>query len=169
MTDSDIIAAIIQREGGYVDNPADRGGPTNHGITQATLSAWLGRPATKGEVQDLTADQASKIYMQNFVDTPGFDKIADDNLRAAVVDAGVNHGPGNATRWLQEIAGVAQDGMYGPATQGAVNALPAAHTCAQFVAARGRFYGRLIANDSSQARFAGGWLDRLGTFIEALA
>ncbi|MGL5838096.1 MAG: glycosyl hydrolase 108 family protein, partial [Sphingorhabdus sp.] len=31
----DLIDEVIEREGGYVHHPADRGGPTNWGITEA--------------------------------------------------------------------------------------------------------------------------------------
>lgn len=45
-TVDEMIDAIIRREGGYVNHPADRGGPTRYGITMATLSEELG---TTGE------------------------------------------------------------------------------------------------------------------------
>ena len=43
-----IIDGVIRRERGYVHHPNDRGGPTNMGITAATLGHWrkLGRVAT---------------------------------------------------------------------------------------------------------------------------
>ena len=34
-----LIDAVIDREGGYVDHPADKGGPTRFGITQAVARA----------------------------------------------------------------------------------------------------------------------------------
>ena len=33
----DIAREIVAREGGWSDHPADPGGPTNHGVTLATL------------------------------------------------------------------------------------------------------------------------------------
>ena len=45
------ISEVLLTEGGYVDHPDDRGGPTNYGITQKTLSDFLGHEATKEEVQ----------------------------------------------------------------------------------------------------------------------
>ena len=39
-----LINDVIERfEGGYTNHPADRGGPTNMGITRAALSEYLGR------------------------------------------------------------------------------------------------------------------------------
>ena len=46
----DLISDIIRREGGYVNHPDDRGGPTNYGITQATLSEWRRQPVTEFQV-----------------------------------------------------------------------------------------------------------------------
>ena len=61
-----ILDDILRREGGYVNHPADRGGPTNFGITAQTLGSWrkLGRPATAAEVQALTEPEARAIYRQ---------------------------------------------------------------------------------------------------------
>ena len=53
----EIIDDILRREGGYVDHPLDRGGPTNFGITQITLDA-LGVPRS---VRDLTIEEARRI------------------------------------------------------------------------------------------------------------
>ena len=36
-----IIDALIEREGGYVHNPADRGGPTKYGITLSGAAKLL--------------------------------------------------------------------------------------------------------------------------------
>ena len=49
-----MIDDVIRREGGFVDHPHDRGGPTNFGITQATLSRHLGRPASVADVRRLS-------------------------------------------------------------------------------------------------------------------
>ena len=61
-----ILDEIIRREGGYVNHPADRGGPTNFGITAQTLGSWrkLGRPATTAEVRALTEAEARAVYRQ---------------------------------------------------------------------------------------------------------
>lgn len=86
-----ILDDILRREGGYVNHPADRGGPTNFGITAQTLGNWrkLGRPATATEVQALTENEASAIYRQQYISGPGFDAITHPALLHLLVDAGV--------------------------------------------------------------------------------
>ena len=54
----EMIDDILRREGGYVNHPADRGGPTNYGITQKTLSRYIGRAALTSEVKNLSEDVA---------------------------------------------------------------------------------------------------------------
>src|SRR4051794_36362256 len=62
------FAFILQFEGGFTNDPKDPGGPTNLGITQATLSAFLGRQATIAEVKALTPEKVAPIYRGKFWD-----------------------------------------------------------------------------------------------------
>lgn len=162
----DIISEIIRREGGYVNHPADKGGPTKYGITQATLSGWRGRAATAAEVEALTEMEARTIYTDLFVVKPRFGEIGDPRIRELVVDCGVNHGPGNAAKMLQRAAGVPDDGAVGPKTLAAVNAADAWALYLRLLAERIRFYGRIIKRDQTQAVFAEGWLNRAAEFLE---
>jgi ferredoxin-NADP reductase len=84
-----ILDDILRREGGYVNHPADRGGPTNFGITAQTLGSWrkLGRPATAAEVQALTEPEARAIYRQQYITGPGFETITHPALLHLLVDA----------------------------------------------------------------------------------
>lgn len=163
---NDTISEIIRREGGYVWHGADRGGPTNHGITQATLSDYRGRPATVDDVRGLTEEEARAIYADLYISRPGFDQIADDRLREAVVDYGVNSGTATAARALQRAAGVAVDGAVGPRTLEAVNSGDAAAIRRRVIAERLRHIGRIITNNPTQAVFAAGWANRIAEFIE---
>jgi lysozyme family protein len=145
MNTESLLDDILRREGGFVDHPADRGGPTNFGITQATLA----------------------IYRELYLRGPGFDRIECDALRALLLDCAVNHGTGRAARWLQQAAGVTVDGRVGPVTLAAVNRQDGARLYRAVLAERCRFYGRLITRDPSQAVFAAGWASRVAEFIEA--
>lgn len=163
-----IIDEIIAREGGFVDHPSDRGGPTNWGITQATLSEYRGRDVTVDDVRQLTRDEAREIYEITYINAPRFNQIHYQPLRDLVIDCGVNHGTRRAARWLQRAAGVGDDGVVGPITLRAVNERSDARELYRKVlATRARFFGRLITRDRAQAAFAAGWLDhRVAAFIE---
>jgi lysozyme family protein len=120
MTVDQLISDIIRREGGYSNRAADRGGPTNWGITQATLAAWRGAPVSAEDVQRLTQKEAREIYLARYVLDPGFDAIRDEQLRGLVVDWGVNSGPDNPVRAMQKLLRVPVDGLFGPRTRAAL-------------------------------------------------
>ena len=166
MTVDEIVEDILKREGLFADFPADRGGPTKFGITQATLARHRGRPATRADVWDLGIEEARQIYRVDFVYP--FAAVKDPALKALVVDSAVQHSPARATRWLQEALGVKPDGVIGAVTSGALGALGEAEVGAVYKAVlrrRIRFYGALITADPSQAVFAAGWADRVAGFV----
>lgn len=166
MTTDEILTDVLRQEGGFSHYASDHGGPTNYGITQQTLSDWRGRPVTVAEVEALTEAEARAIYRRNYVEGPGFDKVADDRLRALLVDYGVHSGPRRAVRALQASVGVTTDGVLGPATLAAVNAPGAAPGIYRLVLqARGAYIADILQREPSQRAFAAGWLRRLMTFV----
>ncbi len=93
------ILKTLNVEGGYSDNPADAGGATNHGITEAVARAW----GYAGAMQALTQAQALQIAETVFYVDPGFDKISaiDDPLADLLRDIGFNAGPATAGKFVQ--------------------------------------------------------------------
>lgn len=151
-------------EGGYVNHPADRGGPTKYGITQATLADWRGRPVTANDVKLLTWDEASRIYRRNYWDAVRADDLP-VGLDYLVFDMAINHGPRRAVILLQEALGVAPDGVFGPATLRAVHAIRDDNAVVireieETVERRERFYAGIIARNPSQEVFRRGWAAR---------
>ena len=71
-TADQIIEGVLGKEGGYVNNSADKGGPTRWGITQNTARAY----GYKGDMKDLPRETAKAIYTQQYWLEPKFDKIA---------------------------------------------------------------------------------------------
>jgi lysozyme family protein len=67
VTDDAILDAILAHEGGFVNHPHDPGRATNWGITQATLSEWIGRPASEHDVRNLTVGLARDIYRARYI------------------------------------------------------------------------------------------------------
>lgn len=169
MTASELIDAIIEREGGYVNHVADRGGATKFGITLATLSAWRSADCTADDMKALSVAEAREIYGAEYITRPGFDRIASEALRATLVDYGVHSGPRVAIRSLQRILKVAQDGNLGPQTEQAANLTDGRRLAIKVLAGRARHLGRIITDDPKQAAFAAGWMDRVADQVEELA
>ena len=84
---------IFKAEGGYSDNPADPGGPTNFGITLATLRAYEGDPnLTADNVKTLTPAVAKEIYRTAYWNRMQCGALP-AGLDLEVFDFGVNSGP----------------------------------------------------------------------------
>jgi lysozyme family protein len=94
-----LVDALIEREGGYVNNAADKGGPTCFGITQAVARAQ----GYAGPMKQLPRETAAEIYKRLYWLRPRFDQVADraPNLAAELFDTGVNMGPAVAATFLQ--------------------------------------------------------------------
>jgi lysozyme family protein len=94
-----MIEAVLDREGGYVNHPADKGGPTCFGITEAVARAH----GYQGAMRQLPRDEAIAIYRRLYWLRPGFDRIAGRSARVAaeLFDTGVNMGPTVAATFLQ--------------------------------------------------------------------
>ena len=96
---AELIDATIGREGGYVDHPADRGGATRWGITEAVARAH----GYRGVMQALPRDEAVAIYRRLYWDRPGFARVSPvaPDIAAELFDTGVNMGPSVAVSFLQ--------------------------------------------------------------------
>jgi lysozyme family protein len=94
-----LIDTVIGREGGYNDHPADRGGATRWGITEAVARAH----GYRGDMRAFPRDEAVAIYRRTYWVRPGFDLIADiaPEVAAELFDTGVNMGPAVAVSFLQ--------------------------------------------------------------------
>lgn len=99
MTKDNIFDAILGKEGGYVDHPNDKGGPTNWGITQATARAH----GYTGDMRNLTREQALSILEADYWYGPRFNQVASVSsaIAAELCDTGVNMGPSVPVKWLQ--------------------------------------------------------------------
>ena len=172
--DDPIGNIILKHEGGYVDDPADRGGATNLGITQQTLSEWRGHSVSKDDVRNLTEAEARDIYETRYLKKPKIDWLPFPHPQVFVFDMAVNHGPGRAIKILQKtinLAGfghLAIDGGMGPMTKAAAERAQdemGPYFQNAMVEERKAFYERIMANDPSQERFRRGWMRRADSFL----
>ena len=168
-----LIDALVVREGGYVNDPDDAGGPTKYGITLAALHEWRRAAVTASDVEALDKAEAAQIYAQRYFFKPGFDQVRESTLQEFLFDFAVNSGPGAAVRGLQAAlkdAGLYAgeiDGDFGPKTAGALAAVT--NHAALFYATKCQRYElmmRYIGAKPVNAKFAAGWANRLDEFQE---
>lgn len=102
MTVNEIINGIIAREGGYVNHPDDKGGPTNYGITLKLYKKYKSS-ATIQDLKNLTKSQAYNIYETEFYRNTNIDQLVQfsQRLTEEVLDTAVNMGPSTAIKFLQ--------------------------------------------------------------------
>lgn len=164
-----LINDIIVTEGGYVNHPADRGGPTKYGITQKTLASYRRMPVSAKEVQNMSRQEAYDIYKKIYFDTYGVDKLP-ETIHDLVLDMNVHHGPGNTNKLLQKAINrfgikLQVDGVAGSKTiEAAKQVNPVA---LRYILAREReaFMRDIVKKDPSQQVFLNGWLNRVEKFV----
>ena len=176
-----LIAALIDREGGYSDHPADRGGPTMFGITEAVARAH----GYRGAMRDMPRDEAAAIYRRLYWLRPQFDQVASRTPRVAaeLFDTGANMGPAVAATFLQraltalnrngkDYPDLVPDGRLGAASIAALDAfldvrgLRGGETVLlrALKALQGERYLRLAEKRPANEAFLYGWLaNRIGT------
>src|SRR3954467_4824133 len=136
-----LIDYLIEREGGYVSHPADKGGPTCFGITEAVARAH----GYAGAMRSLPREEAAAIYRRLYWLRPRFDEVAkrSGRLAAELFDTGAKMGPAGAATFLQraltalnrnsrDYPDLVPDGRVGPTTLAALDA---------FLAVRGQASG----------------------------
>ncbi|QIK79027.1 hypothetical protein G7077_09115 [Sphingomonas piscis] len=139
-----LIDAVIEREGDYVNHPADRGGPTRFGITEAVARAH----GYRGAMKQLPRQEAAGIYRRLYWLRPKLDQVAQRaaKIAAELFDTGINMGPSVAVTFLQraltalnrngsDYPDLTPDGRIGSCTLEALDA---------FMAARGRTGGETV-------------------------
>ena len=156
---------ILQHEGGYSDNPVDRGGPTKQGVTQKVYDTWRmtsGKPVRS--VREIDGSEVAAIYLQNYWRPVKCDLLPDD-LALVHFDSAVNHGVKRAIKFLQLATGASPDGVFGPATQAALattmEKLSERIVIGLYLAEREDFYDDIVARDPSQSVFLKGWKNRI--------
>ena len=143
-------------EGGYVNNPADPGGATKYGISQASYP--------NVDIANLTLEEAQAIYMDDYWKAVQGDALP-PSVAGVLFDGAVNQGQGWAAKALQSAVGVSTDGVLGPKTMAAVKSADPATLHATIGWLREARYRQ----DDDFATFGHGWIIRLCRVIAATA
>ncbi|MCB1923722.1 MAG: hypothetical protein KDJ27_08240 [Gammaproteobacteria bacterium] len=174
-------------EGGYVNDPVDRGGETYRGIARVHHPDWYGwqrvdvlRRST-GFPHSLDRDAALQkavedFYKDTFWDRFKGDDIPDQALANELYDTAVNMGVRRAVRFLQsslnllnrdqkDYADLVVDGWFGDKTLATVQMLLENDRSSDMLVKmmniqQGARYVEIMAGDTRQERFARGWIKR---------
>jgi lysozyme family protein len=163
------IKTVLAHEGGFVNNPSDRGGPTNFGITQASATAYLGgAPASVAYIQALTPEIAAAIYRKLFWEPLHLDEIVSQSLATVVLDLAVLRGIPSVVRAIQGACRLPADGVMGLTTLAVFK--EQAHDNPSFLALEVVLHCQYLFVDfavrnSNQLQFLEGWIARTQELI----
>lgn len=156
---AEALAFVLKWEGGYSNDPADKGGSTNYGITQRTYNAWLReRNLPIKDVKDITTNEISEIYRNYWTSSPA--DTVPWPLSLVIFDTAVNFGVSGAIMFIQEALGVEADGGFGPITSSALSKADPFQIAIKIVNGRIAYRHQRVAEVPSQDTFLLGWLNR---------
>lgn len=166
----DLAPFILKWEGGFVNDPLDRGGATNKGVT---IAVWKAQGYDKNgdgkiDVSDLkllTEADAISIMKKNYWDRWKADTIKSQAIANTLVDWVWGSGLWGI-KIPQRILGVKDDGVVGPKTLEALNAQNASVFLDKLYLARFNFLDGIVASNPSQKRFIKGWKNRMNDLIK---
>ena len=175
---------VMQSEGGYVNDPTDRGGETYCGITKKWFPRWEGwkliaeLKTNKNFPANLKASKPLSRMVRNFYEEEFFkdirlDEIHSQKIATEVFDTAVNMSKRSAVFDLQRAvnllnnngrygADITVDGVIGAKTLQAVNNFPYPSAIADTI--NGLQFSRYVTiceNDHTQEKFFRGWLFRV--------
>jgi lysozyme family protein len=177
-------------EGGYADDPTDKGGETYRGISRRYHPSWSGwstidqykrKSGFPGNLKDACGlqDKVEAFYKANFWDPMLGDDIPSQLIAEELYDTAVNMGMSRAVKFLQtglnvlnragkNYPDIVVDGKTGPNTLRTLKKLLSlsgkeeGYLFKIMNILQGYHYLRIMDKSESQERFARGWLNRVG-------
>lgn len=167
MADVDkLLPFILRWEGGFVDDPTDKGGATNMGVT---LKVWRSIGYDKDgdgdidvdDLTDLTSEEVRDVVLKpHYWDRWHADELISQRVANILVDWTWCSG-----KWgiviPQRILCVPDDGIVGPLTLSAANSIDPERFVSAIYDARKEFLRQIVVNDQSQKKYYRGWINRL--------
>src|SRR5215467_5290258 len=96
------LRGALAHEGGYTNNPADPGGPTNFGITLADFRKYVKSNAGAADIRAMKVEDAKTIYREKYWNAQRCDELP-AGVDYAVFDYGVNSGIGRSGKVLRRL------------------------------------------------------------------
>ena len=164
---SKLMPHILKWEGGFTNNPLDKGGPTMKGVTIGTFRKFYGKDATVVQLKLISDAQWLRIFKEGYWDKCRADEIASQSVADAIVDWAYNSGPATAAKQAQAIladtstAPLKIDGVIGPVTLAAINAADPHALFDKIQRSRLSFVNAIVRRNPSQKVFLKGWKNRI--------
>lgn len=161
-----LLRFILSWEGGFVNDPCDRGGATNMGVTIGTWRRTGYDKDGDGDIdtEDLrrltAADVRDRVLVPHYWNRWRGDEIRSQSVANILVDWVWGSGAWGI-KIPQRLLGVKADGVVGPKTIGALNASDPRGFFEAIKSERRAFLRNIVARDPRQKRFEAGWLRRL--------
>ena len=150
------------RAKGFVNDPDDKGGATQSGVTLGTFRSVFGASKTVSDLKNITYAQWRYI-MKRYWDACKADQLNNQSVAEIFVDWNINAGNA-AIRRLQRDLGLKDDGIVGNKTLAALNASPQKTVFDKVKNSRVAYYNKIVVNNPSQKKFLAGWLSRVNSF-----
>lgn len=162
MANHEKLAPFIQKwEGGYVNHPLDKGGPTNSGVTLSTFRSVYGKNKTVKDLKKMTPEQWNYIFKTRFWNTWQADSIENQSIANLLVDWVYASGI-YGIKYPQRVLGVTADGIVGPVTLAAINEYPNQEELFNKLWKRRKeHFDAIVRKNPSQKVFYKGWINRL--------
>lgn len=150
---------VIGHEGGFTDDPDDRGnwtgGRVGEGELKGTKYGISAMSYPHLDIKNLTAEKAMEIYKKDFWDAGRIDEMP-SVMRFQFFDAMINHGLRNASKIAQRAVNASDDGYIGPKTLEKMKRAESAEMLANFAAYRILFYTDI----KTFSKYKKGWVKR---------
>lgn len=150
------FAFLLPLEGGFT---SDQDG-TNMGVTQADYDAWRSvheQPAQS--VALLTPSEAQAYYFVRWWASGPYSLIADQELANRVFQLAVVMGEVESIKVLQRAIGVNADGVFGPQTSAATNAIAwTGHQLDRWRVEAAKVFAEIALRNPLKQRDLPGWL-----------
>lgn len=176
----------MAHEGGYANDPVDRGGETWKGVARNFWPKWEGwiivdqvkasKPTNLNQALSARGDLQKLVevfYKSNFWDVNRLDDVVNQNIANEMFDIGVNMGVGTAAKFLQEALNLCNrnqvtypdllvDGQIGPVTLGVLNNKANVVTVFNTLnLLKGERYINIMRKSPDQEKFWNGWVSRI--------
>lgn len=160
-----LVPHILKWEGGWSNDPADKGGPTMKGVTIAVYTAYRAKKGkktpTQQDLKNITQEEWTDILKTMYWDRWKADQINSQSIANLLVDwvwASGLYG----IKYPQKVLGVKDDGIVGPNTLYAINNYPDQKALFNKLWLRRKDHFVSIANSRpANKKFLKGWLNRL--------